>query len=80
MGAAMDLDSQIAAYERMKPTLDNEHYGKWVVFNAEEFRGSYDSFHEAAEDAIERFGEGPYLIRQVGARPIRLPSSVLYGI
>ena len=80
MSAAIDLDSQIAVYERMKPMLDNEHYGKWVVFNAEEFRGSYDSFEEAAEDAMERFGAGPYLIRQVGAPPIRLPASITYGI
>ena len=80
MAIAMDLDSQIAAYEDMKPTLDTEHYGKWVVFHAEEFRGSYDSFEEAAEDAMERFGEGPYLIRQVGARPTGLPASLLYGV
>ena len=79
MAAAKDLDSQIAFYEGMKPKLDSEYYGKWVVFYGEAFEGSYDDFEAAAEEAVKRFGEGPYLIRKVGARPIDLPISVLYG-
>ncbi|MCY3602221.1 MAG: hypothetical protein OXH12_03990, partial [Chloroflexi bacterium] len=48
-----------------------------VVFHDEDLAGTYDSFEEAAEDAIERFGTGPYLIREVGAsRIVSLPESV----
>jgi hypothetical protein len=29
---------------------------------------------------VQKFGSGPYLIRQVGASPIVLPASVMYNI
>ena len=62
------LDENIAAYDVMRDHLELEHFGKWVVFYDEEFVGSYDESEDAAQIAIERFGRGPYLIRQVGAR------------
>lgn len=40
--------------------------------------GSFNSFEAAAEVAIEQFGRGPCLIRQVGAPPLTLPASLLY--
>ena len=79
MSPATDLDSQIAAYERQQIDISPEYHGKWVVFYGEELAGSYDDFESAGEDAIARFGEGPYLIRKAGARPAALPTSVLYG-
>ena len=72
------LDREIAAYERMLGQLEREHMGKWVVFHGERLAGSFDTFEEAGEDAAHRFGRGPYLIRQVGAPPYRLPSSLLH--
>ena len=62
------LDENIAAYDAMRDHLELEYFGKWVVFYDEEFVGSYDESEDAAQIAIERFGRGPYLIRQVGAR------------
>ena len=73
------LDENIAVYDTMREHLEQEHFGKWVVFHDREFVGNYDEFEDAAEVAIARFGRGPYLIRQVGQRPTRLPASVLYG-
>ena len=70
------LDSQIAAYEEMRDTLEADHYGKWVVFHGEQHIGTYESLQDAAAEAVWRFGRGPYLIRQVGAPPIRLPARV----
>ena len=68
------LDENIAAYDAMRDHLELEYFGKWVVFYNEEFVGSYDESEDAAQVAIERYGRGPYLIRQVGAlRVIRLP-------
>lgn len=72
------LEQEIAAYERLRPALEAEHRMQWVVFRGTEHVGTYPSFQEAAEDAIQKFGRGPYLIRQVGAPPIRLPSSARY--
>lgn len=71
------LKSEIAAYERMRNDLEIEHLGEWVVVRDEKLAGTYDSFEKAAEDAVERFGRGPYLIRRVGAPPLVLPASVV---
>ena len=72
------LSTQIAAYEEMRDALETDHFGKWVVFYGGKLVDPYESFEEAAEDAVRRFGRGPYLIRQVGAPPITLPAPVLY--
>lgn len=72
------LKEEIAAYEKMCNDLEIDHFGKWVIVCNKELAGTYDSFELAAEDAVKRFGRGPYLIRKVGASPITLPTSVLY--
>lgn len=72
------LDREIAAYEARQGEMEREHMGKWVVFHDQQFIGAYDTFEAAAEDAMERFGYGPYHIREVGASRIAtLPPSVL---
>ena len=74
------LKEEIAAYERMCNDLEIDYFGKWVIVYNKELAGTYDSFELAAEDAVNRFGRGPYLIRKVGASPKTLPPSVLYHI
>ena len=71
------LSIEIAAYERMRDALETDHFGEWVVVHDEELIGTYRSFKAAAGVAIARFGRGPYLIRQVGEPPFRLPASLL---
>ena len=56
------LSTQIAAYEEMRDVLETDHFGKWVVFYGGDLVDTYESFEEAAEDAVRRFGRGPYLI------------------
>ena len=72
------LKTEIAAYERMRDDLELEHFGEWVVVHDEKLAGTYESLEKAADDAVQRFGRGPYLIRQVGAPPLVLPASVKY--
>ena len=72
------LDKEIAAYERMRDRLEREHFLQWVVIHGEELSGTYDDFQDAAADATQRYGRGPYLIRQVGAPPATLPASVMF--
>ena len=72
------LSSEIAAYEEMRDILEVDHFGEWVVVHNKQLIGTYDDFQTAAEEAVRRFGRGPYLIRQVGASPMKLPASVLY--
>lgn len=72
------LGKEIAAYERMRDMLETDHLNEWVVVYDEKLVGTYESFEAAAEDAVGRFGRGPYLIRRVGAPPLTLPASLLY--
>ena len=75
------LSRQIAAYDaKYRSTLETDHRGKWAVVYNEELVGIYDSFQEAAEDAVAQFGRGPYLIRKIGREFITLPSSALYTV
>jgi hypothetical protein len=70
----------IAAFDAMRAELESEHLGEWVVFHDQELAGLYPSMERAAEDAVRKFGRGPYLIRQVGAPPLTLPASVMYSV
>lgn len=74
----LELSRQIAAYEKIQSDLETDHFGKWVVFYDEELVGTYDTDREAVGTAIERFGRGPYLIRQVGVIPVPPLASVIY--
>jgi hypothetical protein len=73
-----ELTAEIAAYEGMRAKLETEHLGKWALVHDGELIGAYEEFDQAAEEAVAKFGRGPYLIRQIGAPPITLPVSVMY--
>jgi hypothetical protein len=72
------LRDDIAAFDRMRPELDKKHRGEWVLFHGGQFIAAFPDFESAAERAVERFEEGPYLIRQVGAPPIQLPGGMVF--
>lgn len=73
------LSEEMKAYESMRNTLEADHFGKWVVFHDQKMVDLYDSFEAAADDAVSKFGRGPYLIKQIGEAPITLSASVLYN-
>lgn len=72
------LNRDIAAFDRMRAELEDEHKGEWVVFHHGEYVGIFADFEHAAETALERFDAGPYLIRQVGAPPVQLPCGMVF--
>ena len=74
----IELSRQIAAYEDMQPMLEMDHFGEWVVFYDEELIGTYESDQDALNDAVCKFGRGPYLIRQIGSLPIPPLASIIY--
>ena len=71
------LSREIAAYEGMRDWLEMDYFGKWVVVHDEELVGTYETFSDAADVAVRRFGRGPYLIRRVGAGP---PKVARFGV
>jgi hypothetical protein len=72
-----DLNIEIAAYRAQLFDLERSHHGKWVVFHGPNNLGLFDTFDDAAKEAVRLFGRGPYLIRKIGAPPISLPVCVL---
>ena len=73
-----ELLEDIEAYESMRAELELAHMGEWAVVYGRELIGTYESFDAAAQEAVRRFGRGPYLIRQIGIPPRTMPVSVLY--
>ena len=73
-----DLDTEIAAYESKQAELEREHTGQWVLVHQRDVVAFFNSFEAAATEAVNRFGRGPYLIRQIGAKPMVMPASAMY--
>lgn len=72
------LKDDITAFERMRLKLEAEHDREWVIFHHGAYVGAFKTFEEAAEEALNRFDVGPYLIRQVGAPPVQLPGGMVF--
>ena len=71
------IAEEIVAYEKMRDDLEAKHLNEWVIIYKGELIGTYLDFQEAAADAVQRFGRGPYLIRQVGVeRIVHAPFSI----
>ena len=77
--ATPELQKNIDAFEAISAQLEEHYLGKHVVFHDGDFVGAYDTFHNAAQEAARLFGNGPYLIREVGGpRSMPMPASVAY--
>lgn len=72
------LGIDIAAFEKMRSDLEAHHANQWVVFHDGLFVGAFADFEDAASTAVDRFGHGPYLIRQIGAAPVQLPGGMIF--
>ena len=76
---ATELSKQISAYDQMRDLLETDHFGKWAVFYNEQLVGTYETVESAVDTAVQKFGRGPYLIRQIGApNRVTLPASIMY--
>jgi len=73
-----DLKVDIAAFERMKPELEARHRSEWVLFHEGALVDAFPDFEAAATVAVDRFDQGPYLIRQVGAEAVQLPGGTVF--
>ena len=76
---AASLEENIAAYEARRQEMERDHKGKYAVFYNREKIGCFDTFDAAAREAVRKFGRGPYLIRKVGRKNIRLPASAMFA-
>ncbi|MDE2760461.1 MAG: hypothetical protein OXH90_09225 [Paracoccaceae bacterium] len=74
-----NLTEEIKAYEEKRSELERDHFGRWVIVHDMVIVGFYETFQDSATEAVDRFGAGPYLIREIGAGPATLPASVHYN-
>jgi len=73
------LKDDIAAFERMRASLETTHHKEWAVFHSGELQGVFPDFETAATVAVDRFGPGACLIRQLGApAAIQLPGGMIF--
>ena len=70
------LSDEIAAYDALREKLELDHGGKWALVHGGELIDTFDTFERAATFAVEKYGRGPYLIRQVGAAPPSIPMAL----
>ena len=42
------LDTEISVFNTMRPSLEAQHMGEWVLVHQEELVGTFASFDEAA--------------------------------
>jgi hypothetical protein len=64
------LRDDIAAYDRARSDLEARHPRQLIDV--------YPEFENAASEAVDRFGDGPYLIRQIGVESIQLSSAMVF--
>jgi hypothetical protein len=72
------IQDEIRAYEAIQAKLEAEHLGEWVLMRDQKLIGLFPSFEQAAAEGLRLFGRGAYLVREIGAEPIRLPVSVIH--
>jgi hypothetical protein len=60
----------------MRRELETKHFGKWLLIHDRKLIGACNSFEDAAKEVVDRYGRGPYLIRQAGAPAATLPAAV----
>lgn len=65
----------VVAYEEQRADLEQESFGKWVLFCNGRLVNVYDDYQEAVSNAERRFGQTPYLIRQIGEDLLSIPDS-----
>jgi hypothetical protein len=78
MAEAATLERELKTYSAHLSELEGQA-GKFVLIRDSNVEGTFDSFDDAATEAVRRFGRGPYLIRQIGAPQQSLPASVVYS-
>ena len=75
---SVTLDKEQAAYEAQREELERDRKGDWVIFHDEKLIGIYEDFQDAAQDALDKYGLGPYLIKQIGVPAPTVRPFLLY--
>jgi hypothetical protein len=59
------LQTELKTYERHRDELLGKSEGKYVLVHSTEIAGVFDSKQDAIEQGYERFGNVPFLVKQI---------------
>ncbi len=59
------LQTELKTYERHRDELLGKSEGKYVLVHGTEIAGVFDSKQDAIEQGYERFGNVPFLVKQI---------------
>jgi hypothetical protein len=68
MSSPNPLDPELAYFNDHRAEWLSHYAGKFALVKDETLVGTFTTFNEAYAAAVEKFGKGPFLIRQVLAR------------
>ncbi len=72
------LTKELAFFNKNKAAYLKQYKDKYLLIKNEELIGSYDSDEQAYRVGIEKFGNQPFLIKQVLEQDPTLTVSALY--
>jgi hypothetical protein len=72
------LEKELAKYEAVKPSLLGSAAGKYVLIHHDDVAGVFESFTDAVHEGYQRFGNVPFLVKQVAATEI--PANIISGL
>jgi hypothetical protein len=64
--ATMALEKELETYKAKLSEL-TEHEGKFVLIKGDDVAGVYTSYDDALQEGYEKFGLGPFLVKQIHA-------------
>lgn len=59
------LTAELETFQRHKESLLRESYDKYVLIHQEELAGTFDTEADAINEGYRRFGNVPFLVKQV---------------
>jgi hypothetical protein len=65
----MPLEKELAFFESKKDELFKVHPGKFALIHGEEFLGAFDTPENAYGAGVEKFGNGPFLVKRISPEP-----------
>lgn len=71
------LKNELSTFEKNKRNLIRNHLGEYVLIKDDEILGTYQSFNEAANKGIMKFGTNPFLVKKIEKEESKLVISLI---
>lgn len=65
MSTPVKLKQELATYKKLKNRLLDEAKGNFVLIKGDKMLGTYSSYNDALTEGYKRFGNTPFLVKQV---------------